>query len=87
MGLNGVSEDPIRVPYSLVEIDNVMKCEVLQCLKIMVTSVRKALATPITNKHSIAASVLVPAAVADIDRPITTTVVAETTDAWKLSVS
>lgn len=57
------------------------------CLKIMVTSVREALATPITNKHSIAASVLVPAAVADIDRPITTTVVAETTDAWKLSVS
>ena len=58
------------------------------CLKTMVTSVMEALAMPITNKHSIAASVLVPAAVADIDRPITTTVVAvETTDAWKLSVS
>lgn len=86
MGLNGASKDPIRVPYSLVEIDNVMKCEVLQCLKIMVTSARAALATPITSKPSIAASALVPAAVVDIDRPITT-VVAETTDAWKLSVS
>lgn len=57
------------------------------CLKTMVTSVREALATPITNKHSIAASVLVPAAVADIDRPITTVAAVETTDAWKLSVS
>lgn len=54
----------------------------------MVTSVREALATPITNKHSIAALVPVPAAVAGIDRPITTTVAAvEIMDAWKLSVS
>lgn len=57
------------------------------CLKTMVTSARAALATPITSKPSIAALVLVPAAVAGIDRPITTTVAAETTDAWKLSVS
>ena len=42
----------------------------------MVTSARAALATPITSKPSIAASALVPAAVAGIDRPITTTVVA-----------
>lgn len=58
------------------------------CLKITVTSVRAALAMPITSKPSIAASVLVPAAVEGIDLPITTTVAAvEITDAWKLSVS
>lgn len=58
------------------------------CLKIMVTSVREALATPITSKPSIAASALVPAAVMGIDHPITTTVAAvEIMDAWKLSVS
>ena len=87
MGLNGASKDPIRVPYSLVEIDNVMKCEVLQCLKIMVTSARAALATPITSKPSIAASALVLAAVVDIDRPITTVAAVEIMDVWKLSVS
>ena len=65
-----------------------MKCEVLQCLKTMVTSARAALATPITSKPLIAASALVPAAVAGIGRPITTTVVAaEITVAWKLLVS
>ena len=53
----------------------------------MVTSARAALATPITSKPSIAASALVPAAVMGIDLPITTTVAAVTTDAWKLSVS
>lgn len=57
------------------------------CLKTMVTSAREALATPIINKHSIAALVLVPAAVAGIDRPIATVAAVETTDAWKLSVS
>ena len=78
----------VRVPYSLIKVDNVMKCEVLQCLKTMVTSARAALATPITSKPSIAASALVPAAVMGIDRPITTTVAAvEIMDAWKLSVS
>lgn len=55
------------------------------CLKIMVTSARAALATPITSKPSIAASALVPAAVAGIDRPITTTAAVEIADAWKLS--
>lgn len=57
------------------------------CLKIMVTSVREALATPITSKPSIAASALVLAAVVGIDRPIATVAAVETTDAWKLSVS
>ena len=57
------------------------------CLKIMVTSARAALATPITSKPSIAASALVLAAVVDIDRPITTVAAVEITDAWKLSVS
>lgn len=57
------------------------------CLKITVTSAKVALAMPITSKPSIAASALVPAAVAGIDRPITTTVAAvEITDAWKSSV-
>ena len=85
--INGTQGKIIRVPNSLIEVDNVMKCEVLQCLKTMVTSAREALATPITSKPSIAASALVLAAVVDIDRPITTVAAVEIMDVWKLSVS